>query len=111
MARRQGADCSRLYKIVYGYLAIQHGPKGTTVLPRVRLNSETARREFLVASVLLEIARRYDVLCTEFALNVSEQLRGSLDYLVQGTTQFLVIEAKNDDMACGMSQLVAEMAL
>ena len=83
----------------------------SAILPRVRLNSENARREFLISPILLAIARRYEVqLRTEMPINVSERLRGSLDYYMQSASQFLIVEAKNDDLVRGFSQLVAEMA-
>ena len=45
----------------------------------------------------------------EYAVNVSNWLRGNLDYLIQSESQLLVIEAKNADIARGFVQLGAEL--
>ena len=80
-------------------------------LPLVSFTSEMARREFLIAPVLLEVARHLHVqIRAEYPLSITAQLRGSLDYLLLGETGFLVVEAKNADMERGMAQLLAEMA-
>ncbi len=79
-------------------------------LPYLSLTSETARREFLIAPILLDLARYLHVkIKVEFALDVSQQLRGNLDYLVQGQNQLLVIEAKNADLQRGFTQLAVEL--
>ena len=80
-------------------------------LPIVSFNSEMARREFLIAPVLLEVARHVQAkIRAEYPLTISNQLRGSLDYLVLGEAGFLVVDAKNADMERGLSQLLAELA-
>lgn len=82
----------------------------TTSLPYVSLTSEAARREFLIAPIILDLARYYHVkVRVEYPLEVSEQLRGSLDYYLQGRQQFLIIEAKNADLQRGFTQLAAEL--
>lgn len=79
-------------------------------LPYLSLTSKTARREFLIAPVLLDLARYLHVkIKVEFALDVSQQLRGNLDYLIQGHNQFLVVEAKNADLQRGFTQLAVEL--
>ncbi|NJL88257.1 MAG: hypothetical protein HC886_23565, partial [Leptolyngbyaceae cyanobacterium SM1_1_3] len=40
---------------------------------------------------------------------VSNQLKGSLDYLLQNHQTFLVIEAKNEDLERGFVQLAIEL--
>ncbi len=87
------------------------------LLPLVTLSSETARRETLVAPVLFELARFCKCqLRLEYPLQVSSWLRGNLDYLVrkintieEGKKNFLVVEAKNDDLSRGFTQLSAEL--
>lgn len=79
-------------------------------LPVVTLTSETARRETLVAPILLEIA----VFCNcqlkiEYPLTINQWLKGNLDYLLRSKNQFLVIEAKHDDLARGFTQLAVEL--
>lgn len=76
----------------------------------VLLSSETARREILVAPVLTRIARLSgSQLRIEYFLTVDEQLKGKLDYLIRGERSLLVIEAKNDDLTRGFTQLAVEL--
>lgn len=74
------------------------------------ISSETARREVIVAPILLAVAR----LChcqirLEYPLQVSNWLKGNLDYLLLSNQNFLVVEAKNDDLSRGFTQLAVEM--
>lgn len=79
-------------------------------LPYISLTSEMARREFLIAPVLLDLIRHTQVkVKVEFALDVSEQLKGTIDYFIQARHHLLVIEAKNADLQRGFTQLAAEM--
>ncbi|NES84316.1 MAG: hypothetical protein F6K10_24515, partial [Moorea sp. SIO2B7] len=67
-------------------------------LPFVTLTSETARRETLVAPILLEIATFCQCqLKFEYPLNVNRWLKGNLDYLLRSENNFLVVEAKHDE--------------
>lgn len=76
----------------------------------VLLSSETARREILVAPVLTQIARLSESkLRIEYALIVDDYLKGKVDYLVRGKQSVLVIEAKNDDLTRGFTQLAVEL--
>ncbi len=76
----------------------------------VLLSSETARREILVAPVLTRVARLSgSQLRIEYLLTVNEQLKGKLDYLLRGERSLLVIEAKNDDLTRGFTQLAVEL--
>ena len=82
----------------------------TESLPRLSLTSEMARREFLIAPVLTDVLHyttaRLDV---EYPIAVSQQLKGSLDYLLQSQDTCLVIEAKNEDLERGFVQLAIEL--
>lgn len=79
-------------------------------LPVVSLTSETARRETLVAPILLEVAAFCNCqLKIEYPLNVSQWLKGNLDYLLRSDQEFLIIEAKNDDLSRGFTQLAVEL--
>jgi hypothetical protein len=72
--------------------------------------SEIARREFLIAPILTEIIiYTHSNIRVEFPLVVNNKLKGTLDYLIQGQQQLLVIEAKNADLEQGFIQLVAEL--
>lgn len=80
-------------------------------LQHVSMQSEMARREFLIAPVLLEVihytnARVY----IEYTVKASDSLQGSLDYLLKTEEQLLVVEAKNGDLQRGFHQLMAELA-
>ncbi len=79
-------------------------------LPCVTLTSETARRETLVAPILLEIAAFcHCQLKIEYNVNINQWLKGNLDYLLRSEHQFLVVEAKHDDLAKGFTQLAVEL--
>ncbi|MEM9976090.1 MAG: hypothetical protein AAF808_00520 [Cyanobacteria bacterium P01_D01_bin.2] len=66
-------------------------------LPRLSLTSEMARREFLIAPVLTDVLHYTQAtLNVEYPVAVSNQLKGSLDYLLQNHQTFVVIEAKGD---------------
>jgi hypothetical protein len=79
-------------------------------LPFLSLSSETARRESLVSPVLLDIVRYCQCqLRFEYTLNVNNWLKGNLDYLVQSDRELLIIEAKNDDLTRGFTQLAVEL--
>jgi hypothetical protein len=79
-------------------------------LPRLSLTSEMARREFLIAPVLTDVLHYTQAtLNVEYPVSVSNQLKGSLDYLLQNDQTFLVIEAKNEDLERGFLQLAIEL--
>ena len=79
-------------------------------LELVSLSSETARRETLAAPILFKVAQlSKSQLRIEYLLTVSEHLKGKLDYLMRGQHHLLVIEAKNDDLTRGFTQLAVEM--
>ena len=79
-------------------------------LPRLTLTSEMARREFLIAPVLTDVLHYTQAeLNVEYPVAVSNQLKGSLDYLLQNEQTFLVIEAKNEDLERGFVQLATEL--
>jgi hypothetical protein len=79
-------------------------------LPRLSLTSEMARREFLIAPVLTDLLHYTEAtLNVEYPVAVSNQLKGSLDYLLQNHQTFLVIEAKNEDLERGFVQLAIEL--
>ena len=79
-------------------------------LPHISLNSETAKREVLVAPVLLELLDFIEIdIDIEYPLNVSSQLKGSIDYFIRSSGNLIVIEAKKADLEKGFSQLSVEM--
>ena len=79
-------------------------------LPHISLNSETAKREVLVAPVLLELLDFIEIdIDIEYPLNVSNQLKGNIDYFIRSSGNLVVIEAKKADLERGFSQLSVEM--
>jgi hypothetical protein len=79
-------------------------------LPYISLTSEAARRELLIAPLLLDIVHYTRAqLRLEYPLIVTEQLKGSLDYYLYSVGKLLVIEAKNADLARGFTQLAVEL--
>jgi hypothetical protein len=79
-------------------------------LPYISLTSEAARRELLIAPLLLDVVHYTRAqLRLEYPLAVTEQLKGSLDYYLYSVGKLLVIEAKNADLAKGFTQLAVEL--
>jgi len=87
-------------------------------LPYITFDNETARREFLIAPVLMDlIDYTKSNLKVSYALNVNNQLRGELDYFIESNIkangevnhQFLVIEAKDENLERGFKQLAVEL--
>ena len=79
-------------------------------LPYISLTSEIARREFLIAPVLLEVIQYTQVkVKVEYPIGVSNLLKGTLDYYLQSQNSFLIIEAKQGDLQKGFTQLAVEL--
>ena len=79
-------------------------------LPYISTTSETARREFLIAPVLMDLVHyTHCKLVPEYPLIISEQLKGSLDYYLYKENSLLVIEAKKADLDRGFTQLAVEL--
>ncbi len=79
-------------------------------LPHISLNSEMAKREFFISPILLEMLEYIEFnIEVEYAVNVNDKLRGSIDYLLTAKKKLLVIEAKNADLDKGFSQLAIEL--
>jgi hypothetical protein len=84
----------------------------TRISTRLISRNEQAKREMLVAPVVEFVLEAADALIRiEYAVNVSFQLQGTVDYLlsVANLRQLLVIEAKRDDLDYGFTQLMAEL--
>ena len=80
------------------------------ILPFVNLTTEIARREILISRVVTEVVHyTHAQLRIEYPLKVSDQLQGSLNYLLRKDAQLIVIEAKKEDLTNGMKQLAAEL--
>jgi hypothetical protein len=76
----------------------------------VDLTSKTARREVIIAPILLELCRiTHAKLKIEYPIAVNDQLKGTLDYYIQSQQALLVVEAKNADISRGFTQLAVEL--
>lgn len=81
-----------------------------TVLPFISLSNETARRETLVSPILLEVICYCQCqMRIEYPLTINKWLKGNLDYLLRLKDNLVVIEAKNDDLTRGFTQLAVEL--
>lgn len=82
----------------------------TRNLPYISLTNEAAKREFLIAPILLELVDyTHAKIKVEFPLTINDQLKGTLDYYLQSHHNLLVIEAKNSDLERGFMQLAVEL--
>lgn len=79
-------------------------------LPFISLISETAKREFYIVSLLLELL---DYLLfeinVEYPLDAGENLSGNIDYFLISTHNLIIVEAKKGDLERGFTQLAMEL--
>lgn len=74
------------------------------------MNSEAARRETLIAPILLEACDYTDTLLNiEYPIAVNNYLRDTVNYFIAAQQNLLVIEAKQADLSRGFTQLSAEL--
>ncbi len=79
-------------------------------LPHISLNSEIAKREFLISPLLISLLDYIDIeIDVEYSIYINEQLKGTIDYLLKSATNLIVIEAKNSDLDKGFTQLAIEL--
>jgi len=79
-------------------------------LRRVKLLSEDARKQAIIAPILLEVCEIAQTqLNIEYPINVSDQLKCCLDYYIDQGQGLLVIEAKQADLSRGFIQLAVEL--
>jgi hypothetical protein len=80
------------------------------ILPYVNLANEATRREVLISPVVMEVVHYTQAqLRIEYPVKVNNQLQGYVDYLLRTQRQLIVIEAKQEDMTNGFTQLATEM--
>lgn len=78
-------------------------------IARVSLTSEAARREVLIAPILLEVAHITEATINiEYPIEVDQYLKGDLDYYLQSQHNILVVEAQAD-LTRGFTQLAVEL--
>ncbi len=79
-------------------------------LPKITLNSEMAKRDFMIAPLLWEIIRHVKAkINVEYPIEIDDKLGGILDYLIYSEQEIIIIEAKTGDMEKGFNQLIAEL--
>ncbi|AOY83266.2 MULTISPECIES: hypothetical protein [Moorena] len=80
------------------------------ILPYLDLSNEQSRREMLIAPVMADLIHYTRAqLRIEYSIKVSNQLQGALDYLLRTTTNLLVVEAKQEDLTNGFTQMAVEL--
>ena len=80
------------------------------ILPKIAMNSEIAKRDFMIAPILWGVIRHAQAkINVEYPIDIDNRLSGSLDYLLRSNQEIIVIEAKKGDIDKGFNQLVAEM--
>lgn len=80
------------------------------VLPYVDLANEQTRREVLIAPIVLDLIHyTQSEVRIEYPIKVNQQLQGYFDYLIESQNNLIIIEAKQEDLNYGLTQLVAEM--
>jgi hypothetical protein len=81
-----------------------------TILPKISVNSETAKREVMIAPVLHAVIQHINArLNIEYSVSINDRLSGTIDYLFRSSQELIVIEAKKGDLDRGFNQLAAEM--
>jgi len=74
------------------------------VLPKINLTSEAAKREFLIAPILFEVAKESNSkMNVEYPIDIDDKLSGYLDYLIRSKQALIVIEAKKGDIDRGFT--------
>jgi len=69
-----------------------------------------ARREFLIVPILMDLIRFVPIkVKVGYWIEVSNQLRGNLDYYLKSTSTLIVIEAKDENLQRGFTQLAVEL--
>jgi hypothetical protein len=77
---------------------------------RITFDSEAARREFLIAPILMRLMDLTQAkIKVEYPFVVNDQLQGTFDYFVQSNQNLLIVEAKNEDLERGFRQLAVEL--
>ena len=80
------------------------------VLPYLDLANEQSRREMLIAPLMEDVIHYTRAqLRIEYAIKVSHQLQGVLDYLLRTQSTLLVVEAKQEDLTNGFTQMAVEL--
>jgi len=78
---------------------------------KINLDSEIAKREFLVAPIIYELVQTLDIeVDIEANTYFDRTLKGSIDYVLNNNSNiFIAIEAKNSEIEKGIVQLTSEL--
>ncbi len=88
----------------------ERGLRIEEILPYIDLTNEQSRREMLIAPLMSDLIYYTRAqLRIEYVLKVGNQLQGELDYLLRTKTNFLVVEAKHEDLTNGFTQMAVEL--
>ncbi len=80
------------------------------ILPYLDLTNEQSRREMLIAPLMEDLIHYTRAqLRIEYSIKVSNQLQGELDYLLRTATRLVVVEAKQEDLTNGFTQMAVEL--
>ncbi len=81
-----------------------------SLIPKVSLNSEIAKRELMIAPLLHTVIKTLNAkLNVEYTVDINDKLAGTIDYLFRSSQELIVIEAKKGDLEKGFNQLAVEM--
>ncbi|MGV6808865.1 MAG: hypothetical protein ACWA5U_03215 [bacterium] len=78
---------------------------------KINLNSEMAKREFLIAPIIQELVQHLNIeVDIEANIHVNQCLKGNIDYILNNQSAvFIAIEAKNAEIEKGVTQLSSEL--
>ena len=78
---------------------------------KINLDSEMAKREFLVAPIIYQLVQSFDIeVDIEANTYFDKTLKGSIDYVLNSKSNvFIAIEAKNSEVEKGIVQLTSEL--
>ncbi len=80
------------------------------ILPYLDLTNEQSRREMLIAPLMEDLIHYTRAqLRIEYSIKVSDRLQGELDYLLRTKSNLLVVEAKQEDLTNGFTQMAVEL--
>lgn len=80
------------------------------LIQKVSVNSETAKRELMIAPLLHSVVSAVDArLNIEYPIDIDDRLSGTIDYLFRSSQELIIIEAKKGDLEKGFNQLAVEM--
>jgi hypothetical protein len=109
------------YEFVRGHLVFPHFPgdisiyeqtprKIQSILPFIDLVNEVTRREMIISPVISDLIEATQArVRIEFPIQVNSQLQGFLDYYLVSQSEVIIIEAKQEDLYNGFTQLATEL--